>query len=138
DGGRLEAVGTASAPIYLEGDETVSGFWRGIVFYRSTSTENALDHVVITDAGGAKHTWAAHPASVTLSSEDARTHLSNTRIDRGEGYALYINDGAEVTGFANNTLTGHALGAAYAGPLSVRSLSSNSTYTGNATGRDQV
>lgn len=138
NGGRLEAVGTASAPIHLEGDETTSGYWNGLVFYRSGSTENGLDHVVITDAGGSKHTWADHAASVTLSSPTARVHMSNTVIDRGEGFALHIDVDAEVTGFSNNTLTGHALGAAYAGPLSVKSLSSDSTYTGNATGRDYV
>ena len=138
DGGRLEAVGTAAAPIRLEGDETVPGFWNGIIVYRSGSTENALDHVFITDAGGAKHTWAAHAASVTLSSSESRLHMSNTVIDRGEGFALHLDPDAEITGFSNNTLTGHALGAAYAGPLSVKSLSRDSTYTGNATGRDFV
>lgn len=138
EGGRLEAVGTETAPITFEGEETVPGYWTGIIFYKSGSTENVLDHVNITDAGGEKYVWAAHPASVVLAHADARTHLSNTVIDRGEGYALYVHDLADVVGFSQNVLTGHSMGAAYVSALSASWLSSNSAYTGNATGRDRV
>src|SRR5690606_12752953 len=47
EGGIIEAIGSADAPITLKGREDVPGFWKGLILYRAASTQNQLAHVII-------------------------------------------------------------------------------------------
>jgi len=52
NGGSLNAVGTAALPIIIRGVESpIAGYWEGIRFFQSTSVNNNLQYVTISDAG---------------------------------------------------------------------------------------
>lgn len=131
DGGKLSAVGTGEAPVVFTGVEQSRGFWKGIVFYKSASTENALEHAVVEYAGGAKDVWANAAANLVLSHDTSRVRVSNTRLQHGAGYGLYVNHGAALTDFVGNTLTDNAQGAAYVYASSADALQSDNIYAGN-------
>lgn len=51
DEGRLSAVGTEASPITFTGAEEERGFWKGLYYHDTRSSQNVLEHVAITHAG---------------------------------------------------------------------------------------
>jgi hypothetical protein len=104
--GALVARGTVALPISFGGLESTPGYWRGIDFTYSNSTNNAIDHAVINAAGG-----GANGAIVlrSLSSSPARLNLTNSTVSNSATWGVY-RDAASVFTQSGNTFTGNASG----------------------------
>ncbi|MBA2664303.1 MAG: hypothetical protein H0U74_18580 [Bradymonadaceae bacterium] len=97
EGGRLKAVGSAEEPVILEGLESSKGFWKGVTFVRSPSTDNVLDHVVIDGAG--KSGWHGGTSSGGVFIEgDSTLRVRNSLIRNNLAAGIYApEDGADLT-----------------------------------------
>lgn len=97
DEGRLRADGAGGDPIWFTGTEAVSGFWRGISFVSSLSTDNVLQNVVIENGGSAEMVGggADDVANLFLHGGDraAAVAISDSTV-RGSGkYGIAIGNG---------------------------------------------
>ncbi len=128
-GASLTAQGTASNPIVLTGQETTSGFWKGVRFFYSNSNRNILDHVQIEYAGGGVD---ANIETVATSSNPTRVAISNTSLINGSEYGFDFQNGTLLDKFERNRVTGNAQPGVLS-PYMVGTLGSDSTYSGNTT-----
>jgi parallel beta-helix repeat protein len=134
-GGRLNAIGTAEAPIYFTTPDA-AGTWRGINFNGSRSADNVLHHVNIENGGSAGWSGAAYSRSALLLQGSALVDIRNSTItgSRGQGITLY--DGSEMT-FEDNTLSNNAL-AAWVDPNTAGYVSGTTTFADNTKNVVQV
>ncbi|MGB2985444.1 MAG: hypothetical protein WBE26_06130, partial [Phycisphaerae bacterium] len=126
--GRLSAVGTEAQPIVFTGEGAIRGYWGGLRFYHSNSTDNRLDHVTIEYGGG------YHDANLFLdgtSSSPARVSITNCTLRDSGTYGFYFDGDSVVRAFSDNTITGNTLGAGNASADVVGYLDDTSIYTGN-------
>ena len=122
--GSLKAVGTSSSPIVLTGFEKTAGYWKGLLFYRSNTTNNQLDYVTIEY--GVKNI-----DTVSFSSDPTRFSIKNSIIRHASNDGIFIYDSSVKLGaFENNQLTANARPISLP-PNIVKELDSNSTFTGN-------
>lgn len=128
--GTLHAVGTAEKGIALRGAEQTPGFWVGVLIHASGGP-NAMAHVTISDAGGAKDSWALAAANVALTDDAARLSITDSQLENGAGYGLYVDGNAALTGFEGNTLSGNALGAAYVQARNAHQLRGSNSLADN-------
>ena len=101
--GRLNATGTADAPIILQGEEPTTGYWNGIRYYDTTGADNALKFVEIRDGGGSDLRFADHAANLTI----GRSLLSAeelTLTNSGE-YGVVISSPENTLDFDCSTIT---------------------------------
>lgn len=129
--GVIRAVGTAEKGISVRGEEATPGYWVGIVIHASEG-ENALAHVTISDAGGARDSWALAAATVALTDDSARLSLVDSTIRNGASFGLYLDGNAALTQFERNTFSQHALGAAYVQARGAHQLGGDNAYADNA------
>ncbi len=100
--GTLNAIGTNSDPIVFEGVEDLQGFWRGLYFRDTETTDNQLAHVEIHDAGGEQwNRWETTQASVVA--RNARVEINDALITNSGGHALGAVDDGTIAGCANMT-----------------------------------
>jgi hypothetical protein len=126
--GTMAAAGTADSPIVFTGAEQTRGFWGGLRFYQSNSTDNELDYVVIEYGGGY---WDADLVLSGTSSSPVRVKVTNSTMQGSGTYGLYANEYVVIDEFAENTLTQNISGAAWMDPDVLGYLDDASTYTGN-------
>ena len=130
DDGRLNAEGTDDDPIVMSGDETTSGYWRGIFFNDTNSSDNVLHHVTITDGGG--HEWTYQnrgPGNVVVS--NARVELDEVTLENS-GYAgLWIRATEDVTLTGDSLLTDNEGPPVSGSSRTIASLNAESDYSGN-------
>jgi hypothetical protein len=107
--GALLAKGTAAAPIRFSGLQPTPGYWKGIAFVFSNSTDNQLDNVSITDAGGGGATTGAISMQ-GLSTSPARLSLTNSSISNSASWAVYRADNSVLTQ-SGNSFSGNVLGS---------------------------
>jgi len=125
--GSLNAVGTSSQPIVVEGNGNhASGFWAGVDF-SSASSANELTYVTVKDAGGPSdgdvYVYSGASVSITYST-----------IENSAGYGVYAQDGALLfPAFSGNKITGNVSGAMWIPAELMSSLDSATDYSGNAT-----
>ncbi|TVR86149.1 MAG: Ig-like domain-containing protein [Trueperaceae bacterium] len=143
DGGSIVADGTSAEPIIFTGTESVPGHWNGIIIWRTDEdSHSVLDHVTIEYAGGEPDVpdFAVYGYNLVLGSPTTDTSanallttLTNTTLRHGSGYGLYISHGSTfaASGFANNTLTANAEGAAHVSAQAARWLDDGTSYAGN-------
>ncbi|UCE60854.1 MAG: hypothetical protein JSU63_03710 [Phycisphaerales bacterium] len=125
--GRLSAVGTAVAPILFTGNEEIRGYWSGLRFYHSNSTNNQLDYVTFEYGGGY---FDANLYLDGASDSPARVNITNCTFRESETYGLSMED-AVVEQFSGNTLTANTLGAVNTTAENAGYLDDTSTYVGN-------
>ena len=128
DDGRLSAVGTATEPIVLRGMEAMRGYWGGLRFYHSNSTQNRLEYVAIAHGGGY---WDANLVLDGASAAPARVSVTNCTLTDSETYGFYFNENAAVGDFGGNIVTNNTLGAGYISAAVGGLLDDTTTYTGN-------
>ena len=142
DGGSIVADGTSAAPILFTGTESVPGHWNGIIIWRpGVSAQSVLDHVTIEHAGGVPvsppfpseiygYNLVLGSPTTDGSANAFGTTLTNTTLSHGDGYGLYIGHGSTFVqnGFANNTLTDNATGAAHVSAQAARWLDDATSY----------
>ncbi len=126
--GTLVAVGTTDEPIVLTGDEQTRGYWGGLLFYQSNTTDNQLDYVTIEFGGG------YYDANLKLdgsASSPVRLNVTNCTLRESETYGFNFDGDSIIGEFSGNTITGNTLGAGIAMADVVGYLDDTSTYTGN-------
>ena len=143
DGGSIVADGTATTPITFTGTASVPGHWNGIIIWRTgEDAHSVLDHVTIEYAGGEPESpdFDVYGYNLVLGSPTSDptanaflTTLTNTTLRHGAGYGLYVSHGSTFVpnGFASNTLTENALGAAHVSAQAARWLDDATTYGGS-------
>lgn len=133
--GRLRAVGTPEKPITLTGVVRERGFWNGLHFSSSGSTDNVLDHVTIEYAGGHEFFgWPIARADLVLSgsaSRPTRIHVTNCTLRESAGSGFFTDENVEVAAFAGNTVTSNAAGAGTTSVCVAGFLDTTTTYAGN-------
>jgi|GEM_PF-458649 len=108
--GSLRAIGTASAPILFTGVDNTPGFWDGVRFSFSNSTNNRLEHVTVEYAGGAGNLDGGI-VSRTFSSSQGRLGLSDVTSRFNEGPGVRLEFGTQLTAFERVTSTSNGLAA---------------------------
>jgi hypothetical protein len=90
--GSLNAVGTPDAPITFEGVEAIDGWWMGLQFENTLSTDNQLSNVAIRHAGSSGWTGAAYSqAALYLQGSEVRLSMEASAVELSESYALVID-----------------------------------------------
>ena len=126
-GGSLNAVGSSAAPIIFRGTEANRGWWIGLRF-QSASSNNRLEHVVISDGGNASFSFG----NVYVSSGGSVAIVDSTLSNSGNS-ALNLVAGATLGDFTNNTFSGNE-STAQVSPNQMAFLDTGSDYAdGNDT-----
>lgn len=101
--GSLNAEGTADAPITIRGIQDERGYWRGLSV-ESKASANVMRHCAI-EHGGARG-WSGSDESVATVwlPDQSKLVISDCTLRRSEGAALTSFGGADISGFANNTI----------------------------------
>ena len=132
-GGRLRAVGTASAPIRMLADTTspVPGFWDGIAL-NDAATGSELAFVTMSHCGGPNF---APPACLTFTG--TQPVVRNVTISNSAGHGIHAESGgAFAPGSADLTITGSARTPLYIEANHVGSIPASATFSGN--GRNAI
>jgi len=104
--GTLKAEGTSSKKVVFTGVNKIKGSWRGI-FYASKSTNNILDHAVVSYAGGGSFNVFGDLGNVVMF-EHAKVAITNTEISNGNEHGLNaVWRNTEIRAFNNNNITGN-------------------------------
>jgi len=102
--GSLKAVGNALNRISIGGVFSQQGYWDGIEFSNTTSINNQLDYVDVTD--GATNPSDANIYIQCYSSSPSRVSISNSNISNSFGWGIITNEDCILTlsnnAFANN------------------------------------
>jgi len=117
DTGALYAVGTASAPIVFTGLSAQPGYWCGLYFHDTHSTDNRLEHVIVEYGGGdaapCGWTQSNYYANVLIDSSGNASsqylYIHDSTIRHSRHYGIVIADTA-TTDFANITYFNNADG----------------------------
>ena len=128
--GTISAVGTAEAPIIMQGASGTTPSWKGILVV-TNDVDNRLDYVHISDAGTSPMYALFDDAAAvgvvgTLSMNNSK--VSNSKVDG----MLVFEEGAEILSFSNNTFSNNGRFPLQieTGELSGMDLAS-CTFTGN-------
>ncbi|NND92623.1 MAG: hypothetical protein HKN42_17350 [Granulosicoccus sp.] len=111
--GALNAVGTQADPILMRGAEQVAGYWQGLQFFFSPSTQNVLSNVVVQHGGG-----AGAPANIWMrcsGTSPGRLTLSNASIEFSATYGVEVDNNGCTYTETNVTFSNNASGD-YNGP----------------------
>ena len=125
---KLYAVGTEANPIVLAGDEMMRGFWGGLRFNNTNSTENRLEYVIVEYGGGY---YNANLYLTGTSSNPTRAVINHCTFRQSETYGLATAGSVTIGDFTDNVLTSNTLGAASLDANHVGFLEDTSTFTGN-------
>lgn len=125
--GSLSAVGTAAEPITFAGATASRGFWGGIRFLDSGSSNNRLEYVTIEHGGSTGN------GAVMLSpgSGAVVAQIAHCTIRESAGYGVSATGNVNMSGFASNTLTQNTQGPCMIDTNLVQYLDTASTYQGN-------
>ncbi len=127
--GSLSAIGTESEVIRFTGLEMSPGFWTGIQFDRSNSTNNRLEHTVVEYAGGVG-TDNAGVSMRAFSFGPARLALVDTVLQFNQGPGFRFSSEVIIPEFSNVRSTGNSLSGVIA-PATIPSLGANLDFQGN-------
>lgn len=86
DDGRLTISGTADDPVELRGLEDIAGFWRGIRYMGTNSSDNLLEHVVVRDGGS--RDWSRASEATNLMVDNARVGGNNITLTNSGGVGI--------------------------------------------------
>ncbi len=114
-GGYLIAKGTAGQKITFTGKDKTKGFWKGIMV-TSPSPRNEFEYTEVAYAGSNPLIGVVVKSNLVLygnSSTPANAKISNSTFANGNGYGLYVENGATVNAdaatvntYTNNTTAG--------------------------------
>jgi len=127
--GSLAANGTAQQPVVFTGMENARGYWRGIHFNRTESSDNKIINSVIEFAG-ASSSRAALKVSSTAG-ERARLRVQGSLIRDTDGYGFTFGQyGLTIDAFeGNSVIDNRQIG--YMGSLILPMISSNNNFSNN-------
>jgi hypothetical protein len=116
----ISALGTATRPIYICGEKAGPGFWRGLLFSDGVKSDTALEHVIVSGAGGSDVAVAFR----------APVHVKDLTVRDSK------NDGVSASGFGDPSsglvVEGSGRDAIILNtPSAVQWLPTGSRFTGN-------
>jgi hypothetical protein len=98
--GRFSAVGTAAAPVVLQGQEDRRGAWKGVSI-GTDSAENRLEHVLLTGAGNDAWTGNNDTKAALFLDDPGRVALVSTRVVKSGWYGLFTEgEGSTLATFS--------------------------------------
>ena len=134
-GGALIASGTQdNRVIFTTTSPEDDQYWGGILV-NSSSSKNSLDYVDISYSGGedqllySNGAWRKASVGVT---DNAKMSITNASFSTGEGHGIYLTPSAELSGFANNSFSGHNSFPLYVPMNMAGVVDANTTITGNS------
>jgi len=83
-GGALRAVGTAADPIIFTGEETQNGYWNGLDFFYSGSSQNLMENVKVLYGGAGKG------ANVYVGN-GSYLKIQNSTVAHSSGYGVCLD-----------------------------------------------
>lgn len=99
--GAILAEGSASEPIVMTGTTESNGFWKGVGVF-SSDIRNVMDFVEVYYGGSAEYGGGLYAKfNVGIENGD-KMKVTNCTIAQSGDYGLYVENGGELTGFANN------------------------------------
>lgn len=129
DSGSLRVSGTAANPVVMRGANPIRGFWRG-VHLETTSLENSLDYLQLSDAGS-NYVYCCNDFG-SLFLKDGTASVTNSTFSNGESYGIVAGKDFEFTSYNNNTITTHTGAPMYLEAKTMGELDGlASSYTGN-------
>ncbi|TVR05344.1 MAG: collagen-like protein [Deltaproteobacteria bacterium] len=140
DGPGLRIDGSETAPVIFRGSEPEAGWWKGVFYEQTTSSNNAVRYVVIEHAGSEAQQTNLQPAGLTLS-RGGRTatvaELTGVVARNNAGYGIYIHENARVDAISELTLEGND-GAMTIDARHMRRMDAESTFLDNGDDRITV
>jgi hypothetical protein len=134
--GVLIAKGDAAKRIRFIGKEATKGFWAGVVM-RSASSANALDYVDVLHTGSKPLTNVTKAGMAVMGGSKAQISIKNSVFEKNNGFGLFMEHGAVLEEFANNTFKENAEAGILLNGNQVGQLDVNSVFTGG-NGRNVV
>lgn len=131
-GGSLQVNGEPGSEVLFTATEAKRGHWRGVHVAQSGDAPSAFRNCVVEYAGGETFEAADHPANLVVTST-SEVAMDNCTLRESRGYGLVTGAEVELVRFRENALTRNRLGAAAVVSPVVPQLTTDSTYTGNAT-----
>ncbi|QDG49888.1 hypothetical protein FIV42_03765 [Persicimonas caeni] len=125
--GRINAAGTADAPIFFTGVEQIRGHWRGVLV-ETNSTDNAFDHVVMEYGGG--DNWSGAGNSLVMLRVVGKLKITNSTFRESANWALQAYKEADLSGFADNTFESNET-PAWLSPDRVSDMAGTSEFVDN-------
>ncbi len=115
----LNAVGTPTLPILLQGTENIAGLWNGVIIRDCVSPKNQLEYVTIKD-GGKGEVSSTEPANFTLDFylTQSSASVKNCTFENSRGYGIAIDYDCVANGDNEqvemaNTFVNNQLGNVY-------------------------
>ncbi|MCF6345291.1 MAG: carboxypeptidase regulatory-like domain-containing protein [Thiomicrorhabdus sp.] len=113
EAGSLKAIGTEAQPILFTGRDPSPGYWEGIMFHFSSSSNNQLDYVTVEYAGSGNPASSGNIGSVCFPQSPTRFSVTNSTIKDSFGWGVYRfgdeTDGCYIT-LSGNTYSNNASG----------------------------
>ncbi|MCP4441962.1 MAG: hypothetical protein GY810_23890 [Aureispira sp.] len=129
DGGQINASGTTSEPIIIEGKNQTEEWY----VLELRKGDNVLEYVNIKNAG-----YGTEKSTVYVAHSDANLTMRNCNLSKGAGYGLWVQWKATTLSFSNNTITSHQKAPIYVTANQVSSIDKASNLTGNTENFVQV
>ena len=123
-GGTIIANGSSSNRIVFRGAAETSGFWRGIKF-QTSNTSNQMSFVTVKDAGSSTTQQAA------IELFGSRLTLTDSLITNNKYNGLLGSQTTDLSGFARNTFTGNGLSGLQITPHQLKQLDDATNYNGD-------
>lgn len=127
--GSLRVSGTAAKPVLFTGAQATPGYWRGVEFVFSNSTENDLQNLTI-EYGGSGAGDTANLVSNSSPSLPVILKLDSVTLRNSISSGFYFREGTTLAGFDNIVSTQNdESGLAY--PSQIASFGSANDFSGN-------
>ena len=130
--GRLSAVGTMEQPITFTGLERTRGFWRGIQFVGTKSSDNILEHVVVEFGGST--TWrigvSDERGGVLVRDAGSALKVANSRFFENAFAAIQATQEGSTLEVTNTEFESNEL-PLWVSPNLVRGLGTGLTFASN-------
>lgn len=126
--GALRASGTGSMPVVLTGTDESRGFWKGLYFDNSASSDNVLEHTVVEYAGG--ESWNVNWESGAITSRKARLALEGCLLRENGTAGLRVRKLADQLALSNTRFEANAL-PAWVHSSVAGAFSPDNTFSGN-------
>jgi len=105
--GSIHAEGTAESPVTMRGAENERGYWKGLAV-ESKATANTLRHCVVENAGASQWNGATETVTGIWLPDQSKLVVADSILRGSGGSALGSQGGADISGFAGNTIEDNA------------------------------
>lgn len=128
--GALRASGTGSKPVVLTATDETRGFWKGLYFDNSTSSDNVLEGTVVEYAGG--ESWNVNWESGAITTRKAQLALDGCVLRENGTAGLRVRKLADQLALSNTRFEANAL-PAWVHSSVAGAFSPDNTFSGNDT-----